>query len=122
MLPKPRVEFAELKSSRFVKAQKKCEGFRVLEVQPESVNRKKRRCYSNRNALIPINERMILRQALPKGSGLFDQILIVARLWPGQRRSSGSSCHADRAIPQTGRSVWREWRGRYPEKGKKSPG
>jgi hypothetical protein len=57
--------------------------------KPCAVDREKRISSGEGRALVPVEERVVLGHALPKGRGLLDQIGVVARLGPEEGGLTG---------------------------------
>ena len=76
----------ELKRSLVVQSADEREG-RIREgVYPHSVHQKKCEGRSEGHSLVPVDERVVLSQALPQRGCLLDQVRIVARLGTKERR------------------------------------
>lgn len=75
----------------FVQAYQKLERFLVIKLDSVPVHFKKRRHNGYGESLVPVNERMILRKALPQGRYFLDQSMIVTGLWTRHRRLDAAS-------------------------------
>lgn len=86
MLTEPVIEFTKAHAPGFVEVQQECEGGGVCKLQPVSIDSQERGRDCDGNALVAVDERVILRQTFPQGGALFDKVPIVSDLRTGQRR------------------------------------
>jgi hypothetical protein len=54
--------------------------------QPRAIYLKEGVCHRKGNPLVAINEGMVLGKAFPQGRRLLDQVRVISRLGPEQRR------------------------------------
>jgi hypothetical protein len=66
MLTEPPIKLLETQSACFVKIQQKRECIRVIKFQAVAVDAQERGHYGYRDALISINESVVLRQTFPQ--------------------------------------------------------
>jgi hypothetical protein len=90
VLAKPEVQFYEPESARFIKNRQVRERVGVVEFQAVTVNSQKRRRHSHCDTFVPVQERMILREALPQGGSFLDQVAIVPATRAAKRGLQGS--------------------------------
>jgi hypothetical protein len=88
MFPEPCIQFAEAHLPGFVKTDQVIVGREVLELKALSIDLQECTGHGDRDALVAVDERVILGKALPHGSRFFDQIAIIAALWSRQAASS----------------------------------
>ena len=85
VVAQPLLQFRESHPAALIKADEEREGCEVIELQHISVHLQERRRHCNGDPLVSIYERMVLRQALPKGSRFLNDVIVVTGLWPRQR-------------------------------------
>ncbi len=85
MLSQPSLKLANMHLASLIETDDKREGFSVVEIQLVAINSQERRRDRYRDTLVAINERMILRQALPKRSSFLNHVFIVSGLGSRQR-------------------------------------
>lgn len=95
----PRLEVVEAKLLSLIQSEQEAVGGEVIEFETKAVHAQEGGSHSDRDSLVAVDERMILRKAFEQRRGLLDDILIVAALWSCQRRLQ---C---RAITQAGRAA-----------------
>ena len=73
----PFFQFDELHYTGLIESNQKGKGFEVFELQQISVYPQKGRSHSNGDPLVSVNERMVLRQALPERGSFVDGDCLV---------------------------------------------
>jgi hypothetical protein len=72
MTAKPRDKLVEVEFISTVEGINKTVSLLGVRLKPRAVDGEKSKCCGESRSLIAVSERMILREALPEGSGLFD--------------------------------------------------
>ena len=86
VLTKPGDQPTECEASLFMQTVNEVEGRFCECCDADAVHQKKRERRREGYALVPVDERVVLRKAFPKRRRLLDQVAIVARLRPKKRR------------------------------------
>ena len=82
MNAEPLLEFYELHRTALVEANQEGKGLEVAELQQISVYLQKGRSHGDGYPLVPVYERMVLRQALPECCRFLKNVRIIAALRP----------------------------------------
>jgi hypothetical protein len=69
MRPKPRFQLRKAEFATLVQADQKPICRQIVEVQVVAIDSKKCRCHCDSDTLVAVDERMVLRQALPERRG-----------------------------------------------------
>ena len=77
MLPKPSIQLIEPHSAGLVEVRQEQKRIAIVELQPVAVDSQERCRHGHRNPLVSINERVVLREALPESSRLLNQVTVI---------------------------------------------
>ena len=84
VLAQPRLQALKPELVRFVKPDQELISLKVIEFQPKSVDPQEGGSDGKGRALVSINKRVVLGKALKKRGRLFDDVLVISALRPGQ--------------------------------------
>ena len=82
MNAQPLFQFDELQRTALVETNQEGKGFEVFERKQISVDLQKSGRYGDRDPLVSVYERMVLRQALPECGRFLNNVLVLAALRP----------------------------------------
>src|ERR1039458_3409528 len=86
MLPKPSIQLIEPHSAGLVEVRQEQKRIEIVELQPVAVDSQERCRHGHRNPLVSINERVVLREALPESSRLLNQVTVIPAAGSSQGR------------------------------------
>ena len=86
VLPQPRVELVERDCIAIIEGQQKPDHLVLVGGQREPVDSQEGVGDREGSALVAVDERVVLRQALPQGRGFGDEVGVVAGLGPEEGR------------------------------------
>jgi len=84
MLPKPFLQFRKPEATALIQGHQELVRGMVIEPQAVAIHPKKSCRRRDGHALVPVHERMVLGEALPKRRGLLNQVGVVPA--PGTRQ------------------------------------
>ena len=99
MLPKPSIQLFEPHSAGLVEVHQERKRIKIVELQPVAVDSQERCRHGHRNPLVSIDERVVLREALPESSRFLNQVAVVPAAGSSQGRLQSA------VIPDTVRAT-----------------